>query len=105
MIMLNGSRTPVRTTELCTVGTCFLFVLATAVAITPSAMSAVPVIEPTPADLAGFVLVMQTLLRILFRCTAHRALREQWHFRARPGQRSICQTYLPRLCFQCMLCR
>ena len=36
-----------------------------AAAITLSAMGAMPVIKATPSDLAGFVLVMQTLLRIL----------------------------------------
>ena len=65
-IMLNGSRAPF-CTQWCMVGMCLLLLLATgdwpAVAITLSAMGAVPVIEATPSDLAGFVLVMQTLLR------------------------------------------
>ena len=95
--MLNGSRTPV-CTQWCLVGMCLLLLLATgdwpAVAITLSAMGAVPVIEATPSDLAGFVLVMQTLLRMLSFIALRTVLCENGGvLEPDQGNCSICQRY------------
>ena len=99
-IMLNGSRTPV-CTQWCVVGTCRQLMLATAdwpaVAIILSAMSAVPVIKATPSGLAGFVLVMQTLLRMLFFIAPHTVLCENGGvLEPDQGNCSTCQRYLAR---------
>ena len=95
-----------------------------AVAITLSVMGAMPVIKATPSDLAGFVLVMQTLLRILSFIAPRIVLCENGGvLEPDQGNCSICQRYLapPQsptvparlrttyallpVCCQCMLCR